>query len=43
MKIRSVRTHVLEPKLSEPFCYARAWYGLQGRKLNLGQDWCLVL
>jgi len=26
MKITSVRTHVLEAKLSEPFAYSRAWY-----------------
>jgi D-galactarolactone cycloisomerase len=27
MKIRSVRTHVLEAKLARPFAYSRAWYG----------------
>jgi D-galactarolactone cycloisomerase len=26
MKIRSVRAHVLEAKLSQPFAYSRAWY-----------------
>jgi D-galactarolactone cycloisomerase len=26
MKITSVRTHVLEAKLSQPFAYSRAWY-----------------
>jgi D-galactarolactone cycloisomerase len=26
MKIISVRTHVLEARLSEPFAYSRAWY-----------------
>jgi D-galactarolactone cycloisomerase len=26
MKIKSVRTHVLEARLSEPFAYSRAWY-----------------
>ncbi|SAL68542.1 mandelate racemase/muconate lactonizing protein [Caballeronia udeis] len=26
MKITSVRTHVLEARLSEPFAYSRAWY-----------------
>ena len=26
MKIRAVRTHVLEAALSQPFAYARAWY-----------------
>ena len=27
MKIKSVKTHVLEAKLSQPFAYSRAWYG----------------
>src|SRR6478735_4724092 len=26
MKIASVRTHILEAKLSQPFAYSRAWY-----------------
>ncbi len=26
MKITSVRAHVLEAALSEPFAYSRAWY-----------------
>ena len=26
MKIKSVKTHVLEAKLSQPFAYSRAWY-----------------
>ena len=26
MKIASIRTHVLEAKLSQPFAYSRAWY-----------------
>lgn len=26
MKIRAIRTHVLEAALSQPFAYARAWY-----------------
>lgn len=26
MKIKSVRVHILEAKLSEPFAYSRAWY-----------------
>src|ERR1043165_7503647 len=26
MKIKTVRTHVLEPALSQPFAYSRAWY-----------------
>src|SRR5690349_4141736 len=27
MKITSVRTHILEAPLSQPFAYSRAWYG----------------
>jgi D-galactarolactone cycloisomerase len=27
MKIKSVRTHILEAALSQPFAYSRAWYG----------------
>ena len=26
MRITSVRTHVLEAPLSQPFAYSRAWY-----------------
>jgi D-galactarolactone cycloisomerase len=26
MKIRSIRAHVLEASLSQPFAYSRAWY-----------------
>jgi D-galactarolactone cycloisomerase len=26
MRITSVRTHVLEARLAEPFAYSRAWY-----------------
>ncbi|MBW7972544.1 mandelate racemase/muconate lactonizing enzyme family protein [Bradyrhizobium sp. BR 10289] len=26
MKIKAVRTHILEAKLSQPFAYSRAWY-----------------
>ncbi|HHS9796946.1 TPA: mandelate racemase/muconate lactonizing enzyme family protein [Klebsiella quasipneumoniae subsp. similipneumoniae] len=26
MKIKSIRTHILSAKLSEPFAYSRAWY-----------------
>ena len=26
MKIKSVRTHILEAALSQPFAYSRAWY-----------------
>jgi D-galactarolactone cycloisomerase len=29
MKIRSVRAHVLEAKLSQPFAYSRAWYDMR--------------
>src|SRR5256885_4611086 len=33
MKIRDVRTHVLEAALAEPFAYSQAWYERRGAML----------
>ncbi len=33
MKIREIRTHVLETQLAEPFAYSQAWYDRRGAML----------